>query len=315
VDATEPVSSAHLDHIEHLALAAQAAGLDLPELVLPTRHTVAANGLQLHYVDWGGQPEAMPLLFLHGGGLTCRTWDLVCLALRERYHCLALDLRGHGDSDWATDGNYGIDAIARDVAGLVDVLQLRRFGLVGMSLGGITALAYAAQQADKLSALVIVDSGPGNGQRRTNNRVRDFMAGPAELDSIEAFVERALAFNPARDRRLLRRSLMNNLRQLPDQRWTWKYDRAGLLGRDPTQMQTMRYALWQSMPAITVPTLVVRGARSDMFSDDDAETLAAALPDGRWRRVDNAGHTVQGDNPRGLVEVLRPFLAEATASV
>jgi pimeloyl-ACP methyl ester carboxylesterase len=73
-------------------------------------------------------------------------------------------------------------------------------------------------------------------------------------------------------------------------------------------MHAMRHALWQDVPRINVPTLVVRGARSDMFRDQDAEDLATALPDGRWQRVENAGHTVQGDNPRGLVDALRPFL-------
>jgi pimeloyl-ACP methyl ester carboxylesterase len=296
-----------VDGLEHLELAARVAGLDIKDLVAPAERTVGLNGLQFHYVDWGAAP-GVQLLFLHGGGLTCRTWDLVCLALRTDYHCLALDLRGHGDSAWAPDGDYGINVLAEDVAAFVDTLQLDRFVLIGMSLGGTTALAYAGRYLPQLRALVIVDSGPGSSRPRANNRVRDFMAGPAELDSVEDFVERALAFNPARDPRLLRRSLLNNLRQLPDGRWTWKYDRNGLLHRDPGQMHAMRHALWQDVPRISVPTLVVRGARSDMFSDQDAEELATALPDGRWQRVENAGHTVQGDNPRGLVDALRPFL-------
>jgi pimeloyl-ACP methyl ester carboxylesterase len=300
------------DVLEHLAQAARVAGMDIGDVVMPAEQTVEVNGLQFHYVDWGRAP-GVPVLFLHGGGLTCRTWDLVCLALRSEYHCLALDLRGHGDSAWAPDGNYGIDVLATDIAAFVDTLLLERTVLVGMSLGGMTALAYAGRHPLNLHALVVVDTGPGTEQPRVNNRVRDFMAGPAELDSVEDFVERALAFNPARDRRLLRRSLLNNLRQLPDGRWTWKYDRTGLLRRDPIQMHTMRYALWQDVPRITVPTLVVRGARSEMFSDQEAQDLATALPNGRWQRVENAGHTVQGDNPRGLVDVLRPFLAGVKA--
>src|SRR2546423_5735877 len=107
----DSVQSAQL---EHLALAARVAGIDLGELALPSEHDVQVNGLRLHYVDWGAA-SGMPLLFLHGGGLTCRTWDLVCLALRDRYRCLALDLRGHGDSEWDRDGDYDIDAIAADV--------------------------------------------------------------------------------------------------------------------------------------------------------------------------------------------------------
>src|SRR5207237_1043758 len=102
---------------EHLALAARVAGIELGEVALPTEHDVQVNGLRLHYVDWGAA-NGMPLLFLHGGGLTCRTWDLLCLSLRERYQCLALDLRGHGDSEWAADGDYDVDAIAADVFAL-----------------------------------------------------------------------------------------------------------------------------------------------------------------------------------------------------
>jgi pimeloyl-ACP methyl ester carboxylesterase len=297
--------------VEHLALAARVAGVDLADVVAPREDEVVVDGLRLHYVDWGAPGQsALPLLFLHGGGLTCRTWDLVCLGLREEYHCRALDLRGHGDSDWSPTADYAVSAIAADVAGVVDAFGWPRFGLIGMSLGGITALTYAASNWHKLAAMVIVDSGPGNGQPRSHNRVRDFMAGPGELDSVEAFVERALEFNPRRDPRLLRRSLLNNLRQTPSGTWAWKYDRAGLLRRDGNEMQQARFALWSSIPTMQVPTLVVRGARSDMFSDEDAEQLSSTLPDGRWVRVENAGHTVQGDNPRGLLEVLRPFLSD-----
>ena len=139
------------ERIEHLREAAGLNGMELDEIVLPMDRQVAANGLMLHLLDWGGD-TLPPVLFLHGGSLTAHTWDLVCLALRDQYHCLALDLRGHGDSDWSPDGEYTADAHARDVEGVVEALGLDRFILVGMSLGGATALTYAGRNIDRLGS-------------------------------------------------------------------------------------------------------------------------------------------------------------------
>jgi pimeloyl-ACP methyl ester carboxylesterase len=128
--------------------------------------------------------------------------------------------------------------------------------------------------------------------------------------SVEDFVQRARAFNPRRDPRLLRYSLLHNLRRLPDGACTWKYDRRGLSPENLASVWRSLDKLRDRIDAVACPVLVVRGAESDAFSDTDAAGFAAALPDGRWARVENAGHTVQGDNPRGLVEVLAEFLAE-----
>jgi pimeloyl-ACP methyl ester carboxylesterase len=264
--------------------------------------------MRFHYLDWGNS-AAPTILFLHGGALTAHTWDLVCLGLRDRFHCLALDARGHGDSDWAADLDYSVTARIADVEGFVDALGLKDFVLVGMSMGGATAIAYAGRHADQLRALVIVDIGPKGGRPGTG-RIRDFVAGPGELDTIEDFVERALAFNPARDRRLLRRSLLHNLRQQPNGRWAWKYDRGRIGKMGPEVAEERERLVAGAVPRITSPTLILRGDRSDVFWDEDAEAFANALPNGRWTRVENAGHTIQGDNPRGFLEAVNPFLAE-----
>jgi pimeloyl-ACP methyl ester carboxylesterase len=306
-----------LTELEHLDLAATVAGMQPIDVLLPHHATVTTgDGQRLHLVDWGN-PDKPTILFLHGVGLTARTWDLVCLGLRDDFHCLAIDQRGHGDSAWAADGEYGTEALCTDLHGLVQQLGLddSAFFLVGHSMGGMVALTYAEAAAASLRALVLVDSAPGErnppppppGQP---NRVFDFMSGPAELDSVDDFVERAMAFNPARDPRLLRRSLLHNLRQLPDGRWTWKYDRARILGRDRSKMAASRRALWDSLDAVACPTLLLRGARSDSLSDAVAAEFTAALPDGRWEVVPDAGHTIQGDNPRGLLAALEPFLTE-----
>ncbi len=300
---------------EHLAMAAQLSGVAAPEIVLPEDRTIDVGALRLHYLDWG-DPGGRAILFLHGARLSAHTWDVVCLALRARYRCLALDARGHGDSHWAPPDAYHAEAHVEDVEGLVDGLGLEDFVLVGHSMGGGTALAYAGRHADKLKALVIVDTGPAERAgvvRPGVQRMHDFVNGPAEFDSLEEVVERAVAFNPARDRRLLRRSLLNNMRQLPNGRWAWKYHREGLGRRGPEHQEARRQLLLAAIPRISCPTLVLRGGISDMFTAEDAERVATSLPDGRWHEVPNAGHTIQGDNPKGLLEALEPFLDEVGA--
>jgi pimeloyl-ACP methyl ester carboxylesterase len=260
----------------------------------------------LHYLDWGtdGRP---PILFLHGGGLTAHTWDLVCLALRHSHRCLALDQRGHGDSGWSPHGDYGPEAFVSDIEALVDHLELDRPVLVGQSLGGINALSYAVRHADELTALVVVDAGP-QVRWEDGRRIRDFISTTAELQSVEEFVERARAFNPRRDPRLLRRSLLHNLRRLPDGRLARKSD-PGLLAAMRAGFDERVDDLDSALDAITCPTLVLRGAQSEVFSDRQAERLAQRLPRGSWMRIEDAGHTIQGDNPRALSDALASFLS------
>ncbi|HMH54611.1 MAG TPA: alpha/beta hydrolase [Candidatus Acidoferrum sp.] len=294
------------EYLEHLRDASAIAGMTLPTLIVPDEHQVVLGRMRFRYLDWGTAGKK-PLLFLHGGGLTAHTWDLVCLALRADYRCLALDLRGHGDSEWSPEMDYAIAAHSGDVEALVDHLGLDGLGLVGMSLGGLTAIAYAGRHAARLSALVIVDSGP-EGREEGARRIQEFVAAPAEFASIDEVIERALSFNPRRDPKLLRRSLQHNLRRMPDGKLTWKHDRRHRAKFDAEEWARRRQGLWDEVARITCPTLVVRGGRSDVFHDEDAEKLAKALPRGSWVRVEDAGHTVQGDNPRGLVAELRRFL-------
>jgi len=297
---------------EHLALSSATAGLKLPDLALPAAHHVILRGMRFHYLDWGtaGLP---PVLFLHGGGLNVHTWDLVCAALKIERHCLALDQRGHGDSEWSPEMDYATESHAADLDAFVDHLGLDRFVLVGMSLGGANGLAWAGAHSQRLAALVLVDVGPETRQAGVR-KIAAFTSEATPLDSVEDFVTRALAFNPRRNATLLRRSLLHNLRRMPDGKWMWKYDqRHRGRGVDPAAVERRRRLLWSAAAQVACPTLVVRGGESDVFHDEDAERLAGALPDGRWVKVEGAGHTVQGDNPVGLLAALRGFLRDVAA--
>ena len=294
----------------HLHEAAERAGIELPELVLPAERRVEANGLQLHYLDWGNE-SLPPLLFLHGGGLNAHTWDLVCLSMRPEYHCLALDQRGHGESAWSPEADYSLEAHSADLEAFADRMGWERFRLVGMSLGGAAALDFAGRHADRLDGLVLVDIGP-DGRDAGRRRIADFVSGPREMDSVEDFVNRALSFNPRRKPELLRRSLLHNLRQTPEGKWTWKYDYRRYKAFTPEERERRSARLWAAVPRVSCPTLVVRGAQSDVFHDEDAEKLTAALPNGRWVRIEGAGHTVQGDQPKALVAALREFFGASS---
>src|SRR5262249_3954066 len=187
-------------------------------------------------------------------------------------------------------------------------LGLDKFVLVGMSMGAINGLAYAIAYPETLSALVLIDAGP-NVRRRGSSRIRDFVNGGAKPETLEANIEGALAFKPRRDPVVLRRSLMHNLRRQEDGNWVWKYDRRRFQAMGGDQHAAERQGLADGLAKVICPTLVVRGAESDVFHDEDAERLAAGLPDGRWVKIPKAGHTVQGDNPKDLVAALRLFLA------
>jgi len=295
------------ESLQHLREAIALSGVDAPEVVLPdARHLVVA-GNRLHYLDWGtaGRP---PILFLHGGALTAHTWDLVCLGLRRDHHCIALDQRGHGDSEWSPTMDYAPDAHARDIDGLLDALGFERAVLVGQSMGGLNAFVYTTRHPQRVAGLALIDVGP---RIRTAGaeRIGSFVSQTAELDSIDALVEQALAFNPLRDRRLLRWSVRHNVRQLPNGKWVRKHDNRAFGSAAVADIARRLEDYWRDVNAVTCPTLVVRGALSDVFTDDAAEALARALPRGRWLRIEGAGHTVQGDNPAGLIAALRPFVA------
>ncbi|MGH7093349.1 MAG: alpha/beta fold hydrolase, partial [Stellaceae bacterium] len=253
------------EYREHLAATSVRAGFSFDGVALPQSHEFHLGRMRFHYLDWGNK-QLPTIVFLHGGALNAHTWDLVCLALRDEYHCVALDQRGHGDSDWSTEADYSMDAQLSDTKGFVDHLGLDKFILVGMSLGAINSLAFAVNHPERLSALVIIDAGPEM-RRPGSSRIRDFVNGVADTVTIEAIIEKALEFNPRRDPVILRRSLMHALRQQPDGTWRWKYDRRRFQVLDQEKHRAERGALADGLSRIACPTLIVRGGESDVFHE------------------------------------------------
>ena len=293
--------------------AAHAAGITPAAIVQPSDHEVVVDGMRLHYLDWGN-PHLPDLVLLHGGGLTAHTWDMAALLLRDRYHILALDQRGHGDSGWSPDGTYSWEQHVHDIAGFVQAAGLQQFALVGMSMGGINAIRYTARHPERVQVLVIVDVGPDTLAEGRAELARFRDQTQEEADSPDWFLERAVRFNPQRPVAHLRYSLFHSLKQLPSGKWTWKQDRRREMteqeGEDAEAARRMQAeSLWKDLTQITCPALVLRGERSNILSTEGAQRTAAALAKGDWQEVPNAGHTVQGDNPVFFAEAVDAFLS------
>jgi pimeloyl-ACP methyl ester carboxylesterase len=268
--------------------------------------TLLLRGQRFHYTEWGA-PSAPAVVFLHGITGHARTWDDEAAVLAERFHVFVLDQRGHGDSDPAPDGEYGDAALLGDLEAFVDALGLARVTLVALSLGGRVAINYAGRHPDRVERLVVVDIGPdiAPGGRA---RVGSLMAhAPERFDTLEAVIAYQRANNPLYTESMLRHRAQHAVRALPGGGFTWKYDRAL---RDAIRQGRIRTPadLWPQWGAIQCPTLLVRGAESDILTDEIAKRMLEALPHARLAVVPNAGHTVPGDQPAVFQALLREFL-------
>ena len=289
--------------------AARAAGVPFSREAHPADRYVTANGLRFHYLDWG-ERDRPPVLALHGFAQTAHMWDFAALALCDRYRVIALDQRGHGDSDWAPNGEYSLEDHQQDIHAVVQALDLREVAIMGLSMGGRNAFTYAALHPERVGALVIVDSAPEH-ERSGSEAVRRFVQGSDELGSFDEFVTRALAYNPRRIEQQVRGSLAHNLKRLPNGKWTWKYDVAlRAPGKRPPPDPQLTRRLWEYAAEIRCPTLLVRGEQSRVLSLETAERLASLVSGARLATVEKAGHLVPGDNPAEFQRVLEEFLVE-----
>lgn len=262
--------------------------------------------MTLHYVEWG-EPAAPPVVLLHGITGHARTWDRLAADLAGRYRVLALDQRGHGDSDAAPGGDYRVSSMADDLGAFADRLGLDRFLLLGLSMGGRVAIAYAGARPERVQRLVVVDIGPDI-HLPGLERIRAMMAGaPERIESIEQAVAYVRRANPLYAEDELRQRVAHGLRRAADGSLEWKYDRAlREMMRGGGRREDVD--LWAPLGRITCPTLVVRGALSDILSPAIAQKMLEALRDGRLAEIDGAGHTVPGDQPEAFSGAVRAFL-------
>jgi pimeloyl-ACP methyl ester carboxylesterase len=273
----------------------------------PVSQALDVNGLRVHYLDWGN-PGAPPVVCVHGYTSSAQAFNALARRFHDRYHFVAMDVRGHGESAWSPAGAYQYRDQVGDLAAVVDKLGLSRFTLIGTSMGGIIAMAYAGAHPDRLTHLVINDIGPDveMGSQRITQMVG---SRPDEFGTLDDAMAYRRQMSPIVAGRALddqRELALGVLRQRPDGRWIWKMDPAYIQQRvkiGPPE----RPALWPALQRVTCPTLVVWGSDSDVLSEAQAGRMVHTLADGELVTVPGVGHAPTLVEP-AVVAALERFL-------
>jgi pimeloyl-ACP methyl ester carboxylesterase len=282
-------------------------GLEVDSHPVVSRESVALDdGRVISALRWGvGDPVAV---LVHGGGQNAHTWDTVALALGVPV--LAVDLPGHGHSSWRDDGTYDTESMADDIAVAIRSLAPTARVIVGMSLGGLTSLALADRHPNLVRSLVLVDITPGVTPTKVK-AVTDFINGPQAFASFDDLLQRTIEHNPTRSVSSLRRGILHNARQLDDGSWEWRYDRRKARAASAGETAEVPAAVrdwWAVIGGLVCPIMLVRGAASPVVDDEDVAELRRRRADAVVHVVEQAGHSVQGDQPVRLAAILRPLL-------
>jgi pimeloyl-ACP methyl ester carboxylesterase len=280
-----------------------------------SRHVPGDGGLSIHVLEWS--QEGTPLLLVHGFGNEAHIWDDFAPIVAPHYRTVALDLRGHGDSDHDPERRYDYDFHVADLEAVTAALGIERLVLVGHSFGGRTGMLFAAKHPERMAGLVIVDIGPEHDPRGTTRiRMEVMQRGDGSFASPAEY-ERVLAHNfPAGSEAALRRMAQHELRRREDGRYERKADPAFMAGH-PGQSEAEGEArerdsakrLWDALARIPCPTLVVRGAASDILSPEIADRMVDdVLQQGQLAVVPRSAHSVMTDNPAGFGEAVAGFV-------
>jgi pimeloyl-ACP methyl ester carboxylesterase len=288
----------------------------------PTSHTFFSQRLRLHYVDWGNRDKP-PLLLVHGGRDHCRNWDWVAEALRDEWHIIAPDLRGHGDSQWSTDGSYTLAGHVYDLAQLIHQQRLAPVTIIAHSLGGVIALRYAGIYPETVARLVAIEGlGPPpailaqRAAKPIHQRMDEWileqrgLAGrlPRRYASIEDAFKRMQEENPHLTAEQARHLTVHGVNQNEDGTYSWKFDnyvRSWL----PYDMPSRDvHQLWSR---ITSPTLLLYGKESRWAGDPASDGRAAHFRNARVVGLEGAGHWLHHDRLDDFLRLVRTFFSES----
>jgi len=280
---------------------AEEHGIDFQVPPVVRRESVeVAPGRRVSALVWGvGAPE---LVLLHGAAQNAHTWDTVALALGRPL--VAIDLPSHGHSDAAQEGSLSVRQLASDLARAVQSLAAEARAVVGMSLGGLTALALSAEAPELVRRLALVDITPGVTPAKAA-AFTAFTDGPPSYASFEEILVRTIEQNPTRSVPSLRRGILHNAIERDDGTWVWRYARFP----HATKVRLDYGDLWDTVSSLPAPLLLVRGTSPGTMVDGaDERELLRRRPDAQVARVPGAGHSVQGDQPLVLAKLLDDFV-------
>ena len=286
----------------------------------PASRSYFSHRLRLHYVDWGNQ-GAPPLLLIHGGRDHCRNWDWVAEALRDDYHIIAPDLRGHGDSQWVIGTGYGMIDYVYDIAQLVHQKQETPVTIIGHSLGGSISLMYSGIYPENVARVISIEGlgpSPNMIQERSGRMAHQRMRGwirqarglagrtPRRYVSIDEAVQRMQTANPHLTPDQALHLTTHGIIQNEDSTYSWKFDNYVRSSSPYSFNAEEARSLWGR---IECPTLLVRGLES-WASDPAADGRLAAFVDARVVDIENAGHWVHHDQLDVFLTIVKDFLAQ-----
>lgn len=284
----------------------------------PTSHSFMSQRLRLHYVDWGN-PDAPPLLLVHGGRDHCRSWDWVAEELRHDWHVIAPDLRGHGDSAWSADGEYSVRACVYDLAQIIHQRKLAPVTIVSHSYGGAISVRYAGIYPENVRKLVAIEGlgpSPKALKERFGNpigeRMRDWIeskrgiAGrtPLRYNSLKDAYNRMKEANSYLTDEQARHLTIHGISQNEDGTYSWKFDNYFRVMPPFDMLQDDVEELWQN---ITCPSLLLYGADS-WASNPEEDGRIRHFSTAEVKVYENAGHWLHHDQFDRFMGDLRDFL-------
>jgi 3-oxoadipate enol-lactonase len=253
-------------------------------------------------------------VLIHGFGEGSYVWDEFLPSIASDYDAIAIDLRGHGDSEWDPEARYETQRHVADVIHLVRTLDLDPLVLIGHSMGGEIAIRVAAECVERMVGLVIVDFGPGLNREGLRQVRAEFDASNQAYRCVEDYADWLAERRPLIAYDVLLRLTKSALRIHADMGFRLKADPAITTSRqEELDGDDCESTLWPLFPQMSWPVLVVRGAGSALLSRDAAERMIASCPDARLHSVPVAGHGVMLDNPEGFAAAVRPFLSQLPA--
>ena len=277
-------------------------------MVEPRDRIVEVDGLRMHYLDWGN-PDKPTVVLLHGLRGHAHSWDDVSTALSPDFHVLALDQRGRGLTDWAKDGDYGIDAFVGDLAGFCRVVGLEKFILMGHSMGARNAMAFADKHAHRLEKLVLSEFGPQINPKGGQRIAKELIDVPEEFDTLDDAIAYMTRFNRYASAPVMHRRELYASKELPNGKIGWRYD-IEIRQQFREDRRPPMKEVWSVIPNISCPTLIVRGTETDILPLEVAERMVQVMPKARLVHVERAGHMLMEDNPERFTQVVREFLAQ-----
>lgn len=265
------------------------------------------NGQRLHFIDWSPASESA-IILLHGMAMHARVWDDFAISLDSNYRPIAVDFRGHGDSDWSADQRYDRMTLAADIGAFIPEVSTNPPVVIGHSLGGAVGLLGATTWRRDVApkAIVMIDSSLSKPSGQS--RVGQFLdQSPTSFDSLEAMIDYAATLAKGRTRTELRTSVLRNARKHADGRWAWKYDPALVASRRQTPSDSYDQ-LWHALEALTVPLLYIKASHNSHLQEDQERRLGSVNPLVQLVEAPNTTHAVMRDNPTAFRTLVMSFL-------